>query len=142
MPLTLKRLRKKDYSEEPKTLGEHLKKHRKELGLRQREAAQRIGCDVFTYINWEKDRTEPIASRFRPVIDFLGYDPTPEPRTLSERLKAKRRRTGFTFSEVAEHLGWDEGTLTRYLSGTWQAPGDRALALEKFLTSATTPSVK
>jgi len=42
VPLTLKALRKKDYSEEPQTLGEHLKKRRRELGLLQREVAARI----------------------------------------------------------------------------------------------------
>lgn len=118
MPLTLRVKKPKDYSEAPQTLGEHLKKRRRELGLFQREAAERMGVAVETLINWEKDRTEPIASRFRPAIDFLGYDPTPEPRTLGERLDAKRRRTGMTISEVAKHLGWDDGTLTRYLNGT------------------------
>jgi transcriptional regulator with XRE-family HTH domain len=135
--LTLKALRKKDYSEEPQTLGEHLKKRRKELGLLQREAAERLGCDVFTYINWEKGRTEPIASRFRPVLDFLGYDPTPEPRTFVERLEAKRWSTGMTFAQVADRLGWDEGTLTRYLNGTWRMPSERAQALENFLAHTT-----
>lgn len=38
-----------------------------------------------------------------------------------------------TFSQVARHLGWDEGTLTRYLNGTWRMPAARARALEKFL---------
>ncbi|MEA2915135.1 MAG: hypothetical protein QOJ15_7216, partial [Bradyrhizobium sp.] len=32
-PLTLKALRAKDYSETPQTLGEHLKKRRRQLGL-------------------------------------------------------------------------------------------------------------
>ncbi len=131
--MTFKALRKKDYSDGPKTLGEHLKRRRKELGLLQREVAARMGINHFTYINWEKDRTQPIASRFRPVIDFLGYDPMPEPRTLSERLEAKRRRAGITFFEVAEHLGWDEGTLMRYLNGTWPMPADRGRALNDFL---------
>lgn len=133
VPLHLKALRKKDYSEEPKTLGEHLKKRRKELGLLQREAAERLGCDVFTYINWEKNRTRPIASRFRPVINFLGHDPMPEPTTLAERLEGKRRATGMTFGQVAERLGWDEGTLTRYLNGTWRMLPARRYTLEAFL---------
>ena len=76
-----------------------------------------------------------MASQFRPVVVFLGYDPTPEPKTLAERLEAKRRELGVTFSEVARHLGWDEGTLTRYLNGTWRMPPARAAALDAFLAA-------
>jgi transcriptional regulator with XRE-family HTH domain len=132
-PLTLKALRAKDYSENPQTLGEHLKKRRKELGLFQREAANRMGIGTDTYANWEKGKTEPVAAQFRPVVEFLGYDPTPEPTTLTERLGAKRRALGATFDQVAKYLGWDPGTLTRYLNGTWRMPPGRAEALEVFL---------
>jgi len=135
VPLTLKALRKKDYFEHPKTLGEHLKTRRKKLGLLQREAAARLGILKETYANWEKGRTEPVASQFRPVVAFLGYDPTPAAQTLVERLQAKRRELGVTFSEVARHLGWDEGTLTRYLNGTWRMPPARAAALDAFLAA-------
>ncbi len=131
----LKSLRKKDYSEAPNTLGEHLKKRRRELGLLQREAAGRMGILTETYLNWEKGHTEPVAAQFRPVIAFLGFDPSPTPKTLAERLEAKRRATGMTFSQVAMHLDWDEGTLTRYLNGTWRMPAERASALEAFLST-------
>jgi transcriptional regulator with XRE-family HTH domain len=137
-PLTLKALRAKDYSETPQTLGEHLKKRRRLLGLLQREAAERMGIQRDTYINWEKDKTKPVASQFRPVVAFLGYDSTPAPETLSERLKAKRRQLGVTIAQVARHLRWDPGTLTRYLNGTWQMPPARAAQLETFLSARAT----
>ena len=133
MPLTLKALRKKDYSEEPKTLGEHLKKRRKELGLLQREAGERMGVSKETVANWEKDKTKPVPSQFKPVVAFLGYDPSTAPVTLKDRLAAKRRGLGVTFDQVANHLGWDGGTLTRYLDGTWSIPAARAAALDAFL---------
>lgn len=63
-----------------------------------------------------------MAFQFRPVVAFLGYDPAPAAQTLAERLQAKRRELGVTLSEVARHLGWDDGTLTRYLNGTWRMP--------------------
>jgi transcriptional regulator with XRE-family HTH domain len=132
-PLTLKALRAKDYSENPRNLGEHLKKRRRKLGLLQREAAEMLGVSTDTVVNWEKDKTRPVASQFRPVVTFLGYDPTPAPSTLAERLKAKRRELGVTFAQVARHLRWDPGTLTRYLNGTWRMPPSRADQLEVFL---------
>jgi DNA-binding XRE family transcriptional regulator len=100
-PLTLKAQRAKDYSENPQTLGGHLKKRRRGLGLLQREAAERMGIQRDTYVNWGKDKTRPVPSQFRPVVAFLGYGPTPAPETLSERLKAKRRSLGATFAQVA-----------------------------------------
>lgn len=96
VPLTLKALRMKDYSEEPQTLGEHLKKRRKKLGLLQREAADRMQVSTDTVVNWEKDRTRPVPAQFRPLIQFLGYDPTPEAKSLAERLEATRRKLGVT----------------------------------------------
>jgi hypothetical protein len=29
--------------------------------------------------NWESGKTKPVAAQFRPVVAFLGYDPTPQP---------------------------------------------------------------
>jgi transcriptional regulator with XRE-family HTH domain len=136
--LTLNALRPKDYSETPQSLGEHLKKRRKELGLLQREAAERMGIQRDTYVNWEKGKTEPVAAQFRPVLEFLGYDPTPTPTTLADRLQAKRRALGVTFEQVARYLGWDEGSRTRYLDGTWRMPPVRAAALEAFLATSQT----
>jgi hypothetical protein len=92
--------------------------------------------DTWTYLNWEKDKTVPVAARFRPVLTFLGYDPMPEPATLAQRLEAKRRNLGVTFDQVAKYLGWDAGTLTRYLSGAWRIPAARAITLEAFLSAS------
>jgi len=75
-------------------LGGHLKKRRRALGILQREAAERMGIQRDTYVNWEKDKTRPGASQFRPVVTFFGHDPTPAREILSERLNAKRRQLG------------------------------------------------
>ncbi len=121
------------YPETPTTLGEHLKKRRFQLKLRQKDAAKVLGIDHLTYINWEKGHTQPYAHGYPPIIAFLGYDPTPEARTLSERLRLKRQELGVTFSQVAQYLGWDGGTLTRYLNGDWRFPEGRRNLLEAFL---------
>jgi DNA-binding XRE family transcriptional regulator len=134
-PLTLKALRAKDYSETPRTLGEHLKKRRRELGLLQREAAEMLGVSTDTVVNWEKDKSEPVAAQFRPVVAFLGYDPTPAPQTLADRLEAKQRTLGASLAQVARHLGWDPGSLRRYLDGTWRISPDRRQVLETFLNA-------
>lgn len=133
--MTLKSLRKKDYSEDPKTLGEHLKKRRRELGLLQREAAERMGIAVETLISWEKGRKRPVVAQFRPVVAFLGFDPTPRGSSLKDRVEAKRRALGITAYQVAAHLGWDPGSLNRYLRGVWPLSTERAADLEAFLSA-------
>jgi hypothetical protein len=40
-----------------------------------------------------------------------------------------------TFEQVAWYLGWDPGTLTRYLNGTWRMSDERAAKLEAFLSA-------
>ncbi len=66
-----------------------------------------MGILTETFANWENGKTEPVAAQFRPVMEFLGYDPTPAPKTLAERLEAKRRALGITFEQAAKYLGWD-----------------------------------
>lgn len=131
--LTLKSLRKKDFDTPLQTLPDHLRKRRSELGLSQRKTAARMGVDYWTYLNWERGRTQPVTAQFRPVIEFLGYDPSPPPATLRERLQAKRRALGVTLEQVAKYLKWDPDSLTSYLDGSWRLPADRAVALDAFL---------
>ena len=57
-PVCLKALRPLPYAREPKTLGEHLKKRRHELGLRQKDIAGRLQISQSTYITWETDQAK------------------------------------------------------------------------------------
>jgi hypothetical protein len=66
-------------------------------------------------------------------LGMRSYDPTPEPQTLAERLEAKQRRLGASFAQIARYLGWDPGSLKRYLDGTWRISPDRREVLEAFL---------
>ena len=66
-------------SKEPTTLGEHLKKKRLGVGIRQSEAALRLGVSNRTLSLWETDRVYP-AWAFQPrLIAYLGYDPFNNP---------------------------------------------------------------
>ena len=42
------------------------------------------------------------------VIRFLGYDPFPEPVTLSDRMRAYRKRNGLSIRAAALRAGVDE----------------------------------
>ena len=60
-----------------------------------------LGVSIDTVVNWEKDKTKPVAAQLKPVVALLGYDPTPEPQTLAERLAAKQRSLGASLAQVA-----------------------------------------
>src|SRR5579859_780503 len=104
---------------EPRTLGEHIRKRRLELGLTQRKAAQQLGThSPIRVLNWERGKTVPPVGAIPGIIGFLGYNPFPQPTNLSERLLAIRRAMGWTIKEAAARLGVGEGTL-----GEWERTG-------------------
>lgn len=104
------------YPEHPATLGEHLKKRRLDLGLRQKDVARELGVNFKTYENWEQGKYEPEVRFLPAVIRFLGYDPSPAPVSLPDRIRAARRRQGISQRELARRLGLDPATV-----GTWEA---------------------
>ena len=116
-PITLKSLRLRPYKEASETLGEHLQKRRIELALLQKDVASRLQVNAWTYLGWEHDRKRPPIRFWPRIIEFLGYDPSPEPQTVGERIWAKRRKLGLSQADAARLIGVDEGTLRRYERG-------------------------
>ena len=114
-PITLKALKPKETDFEPQTLGEHVRKRRLELRLTQKQAAERLGVNPWTVLNWEKDHTEPPIESMPTIIRFLDYDPFPVAKNIPERLLATRRAMGWSIKEAAWQLGVDEGTW-----GAWE----------------------
>lgn len=51
------------------------------------------------------------------LIQFLGYDPFPEPTTVPERLLAKRRAMGWSIRKAARQLGVDPGAFRDWEQG-------------------------
>jgi DNA-binding XRE family transcriptional regulator len=66
-------------SQEPKTLGEHIRKCRLERHLLQTELAKRLGVNRVSVQNWERGVYEPNANVIPSIIEFLGYDPSSRP---------------------------------------------------------------
>lgn len=119
----------------PATLGQHLRKRRGELRLRQSDVAERLGIAVWTLLSWEKGARSP-SDRYLPaIIRFLGYDPLPAPEGLGEQLRAWRRRQGLSGKKAAKRLGVDEGTLCRWERGIWTPKGLRRKLVEALLGS-------
>jgi DNA-binding XRE family transcriptional regulator len=70
----LKCRKPKDYMDNPQTLGEHIRKRRRELGLTLKEAGRILGVTDYTVINWEHHRTGPDrpSSTLRRFSSFSG----------------------------------------------------------------------
>lgn len=118
MPIHLKSLIYKETDFTPKTLGEHLKKHRLILKLRQQDVARRIGVGELTVQRWETGQKEVHIKCMPKVLEFLGYNPLPSSSTLSERMLAFRQAHGWSINMAARYLGVDPEAW-----GRWERTG-------------------
>jgi transcriptional regulator with XRE-family HTH domain len=130
------RVRRPDIASlERDTLGARLKRRRLELGLRQTDAASKLGIGEGTLVHWEREQHAPPASHYPAIIRYLGYEPWPEPITLGERLRAGRLRRGLSIKEAARQLQVDEGTFANW-EHVRRSPSSKLRAtLELFLKS-------
>ncbi|WP_113664336.1 recombinase family protein, partial [Pedobacter nanyangensis] len=66
---------KKNYPLAPRTIGEHLRKKRIDLGLTQAELGKilKVTPDCITF--WENNRSEPQIKYYPSIYRFLGYHP-------------------------------------------------------------------
>lgn len=131
---------KEGYPRELRHLGDHLKKRRLDLGLRQHEVAGQLGINRRTYENWEAGKHEPEVRYWPGVVAFLEYDPAP-PLSLGvdigERLRAARRVRGLSQEALARLLGIDESTVQQWEAGKQRVRRERRVvrAVEEFLRS-------
>ena len=84
------------------------------LGITQRDAAASLKITVTTLLNWELGKRQPRIQYIPAVVEFLGYDPLPQPQAIPERLRQKRRRMGWGQRELANYLGVDRSTVTAW----------------------------
>lgn len=111
------------YPKEIKTLGNHLKKRRLDLGLLQRQVAERLGVHEQTLSHWEGNETFPALPHWPAIIGFLGYDPRRMPESIGGCLRHWREGKGIPQSRLASLLKVDPGTLARWERGTRSPTG-------------------
>ena len=128
------------YPSELKTIGDHLRKRRFDLGLLQKQVAAQIGVTTCTIMYWETNRVSP-AIRFIPLINgFLGYDPqaaeSRQAESLAQKLQVQRKLFGLSRKKLAAILGIDQSTLAGWERGE-HCPTKKSLKLiSTFLRSA------
>lgn len=133
VPVHLRANRQDVPSTDGESLGARLRRRRFELGLKRAEAAEIIGADAKTLMWWERDERPPFVGAYPAIIDFLGFEPWPEPRTLREALLAERRRRGLEIRKAAALIGVDEGTWARWEREEWKPTRRTLPALDRLL---------
>jgi transcriptional regulator with XRE-family HTH domain len=141
-------------AKEPTTLGEHLKKKRFLAGIRQSEAALKLGVSDRTLSLWETDRVYP-AWAFQPrLITYLGYDPFTNPAlgmpkgnetsciailssnahiTTGQKIKQRRFMLKKTRKQLASELGVSVKTLWGWETDRQQPTTQGQEQIAKFL---------
>ena len=94
------------YPQTLKTLGDHIKKKRLDLGLSQRVVTQKLNVNERTLFQWENNIFLPSPFIVLKIIDFLGYAPYDfYQKSFGEKLAKLRQYYGLTRLELAKKLG-------------------------------------
>lgn len=101
--------------ENPRSIGEHIKKRRLELHLFQADVANILGVCEDSITGWENGRSEPQIRYYPKLIEFLGYNPIPEnSETLGGRIKKYRLKHGLSLKHFAKLFGADEKSIVSW----------------------------
>ena len=93
-----------ELTRKPVTLGNHLHRRRIELGLYHKDVAAKLGVTTSTVWNWENVGSVDLC--FIPqVIEFLGYDPIPQPEGLLGRLAWYKLVNGLSLERLGVEMG-------------------------------------
>ena len=96
----------------PQVIGEHIKKRRLELNLKQSDLAKILEVCDDTITGWERNKSKPTVGHFPKLISFLGYNPVPvEADTLGGRMKKYRIENGLSQEDLAKKVGVNESTI-------------------------------
>ncbi|MBI1805494.1 MAG: helix-turn-helix transcriptional regulator [Ignavibacteria bacterium] len=118
LTLRARKPRNKAYPINLKTLGDHIRKRRLDLGPHQKDVAALVNTATSTITNWEKGRATPRLYLLPKVVEFLSYFPfESNATTIGEKIKQYRIQNGLSFRKLAKELGIDPGTLARWERG-------------------------
>jgi transcriptional regulator with XRE-family HTH domain len=116
------------------TLGDHLRKRRLDLSLRQKDVSQRLGVSEASIWYWEKNLASPSFGKIPKIIKFLGYVPYDSTgKTFEQQITIARRVLGLSQKELANFLGVDSGTVRRWEKGRGRPKGKLLVKLSSYL---------
>lgn len=102
------------YPKKLESIGDHLRKKRLDLKLRQKDLIETLGVCQANILLWETNKTEPRANHIPKINNFLNYCLTPQEPVLhfGHQLRLYRINIlGYSIFELACKIGIDESTL-------------------------------
>jgi len=107
------------YPSELRTIGDHLKAKRLDLGLFQKDVASELNISPATLSRWELGISSPYDMHCGAIRKFLGYDPLSanKPSTVDELLTDKRRELGWSLGKAAKYFGVSRSAVTDWEKG-------------------------
>ena len=105
---------KPGYPLEINHLGDHIRRRRMGLGLTRKATAAILRTSDDSLKGWEEGRHLAMRpTQYPRIIDFLGYNPLPEPMTLGEAIRRQRLMRGWSIEKLASEAGVDPATVRR-----------------------------
>ncbi|MBU1949087.1 MAG: transcriptional regulator, partial [Candidatus Eisenbacteria bacterium] len=104
----------REYPTELRTIGDHVRKRRLDLGLSQQDLAKILRVTVSTVSYWETKRANPSIRSLSRVLRFLGYDPRPQAKAFPELIRQLRQGLGLSQEGLAEKIGVDPSTVRKW----------------------------
>jgi DNA-binding XRE family transcriptional regulator len=124
----------KKYPASLTTLGDHIKRKRLDLGLWQKDVAERIGVSIDSITFWENNRSQPQIQFYPKIIKFLGYYPLPQDmKTLSGKIKIYRHVYGLTQKQFGNELEVNGSTVCSWENDEFHPEEDNLKRLNKLL---------
>ncbi|WP_353959461.1 helix-turn-helix transcriptional regulator [Mucilaginibacter flavus] len=106
------------YTNDPKTIGEHIRKKRIQSNCAQKELADKLGVSENTINAWELGHTNPSTHYYPAIIAYLGYYPFEhETESCAGKLKQIRHCKGLTFEQCATLFSISEDAAMRWEKG-------------------------
>ena len=131
---TLKSAVKSGYPKSPQTIGEHIRKRRMDLQLKQEELAVIFDVSTDTITNWENNRSTPQISYYPALISFLGYLPTDiDASTFGGRIMLNRYLNGHSHSQLGKIIGADPSTIASWENNEHVPQGKHRRKLMQYL---------
>ncbi|WP_113663746.1 helix-turn-helix domain-containing protein [Pedobacter nanyangensis] len=126
----------KKYPIKPTTIGDHLKKRRLNLKLKQTDVAKILGVHQETISIWEDNKNKPQIFHYPAIHNFLGYTTVSfDESTFSGRVSALRWKNGLSFKQLGSLLGADPSTVSSWANGECIPPKLRMICIDKIIES-------
>jgi len=107
-----------------------------ELHLLQKQVAERIAVNVETLKNWERGVGSPTIRQIPAIIEFLAYNPEPDPKAMPKRIAHVRRQLGLTQKGLAKALAVDSVTIYRWEKGLVEPPEMKLQHLSRLMRAS------